>query len=349
MIVIPKTAASNENSLVGIVKYALSGFVLECPHHGIIYRSRQYWYGNQEPESVVRTELKHIWSGQVNNVGTSHNFSRKIIDGVSYLGESLHSVSAKPTKMAMQWMADKVAPTYWTPNSEIVACHACKKSFADLLQKKHHCRGCGKGFCDKCSAKRRIISWWSLSDPVRVCDVCYDKSVIPEPPSLIPASSSFGSLPSSNGNATGYGTSNGSNSGTMSGAIKHFNTTHSGSTSGLAALAIGSNNDVMARKVTETVQDTIGLIGYATKIPFTVLKETARPSYWKPDNECVACAICKLEFDDLRPLHHCRSCGNGVCHGCSPQQRPVPSRGWDTPVRVCNTCIAGEVIISSSS
>ena len=181
VIVIPKTAASSDNSLLGIVKYTYSGYVLECPHHGIIFRSRQYWYGNPEPESVVRTELKHIWTGQQNHVGTSHNLSRKIIDNVSYIGESIHSVSAKPTQIAKQWMADQVAPSYWTPNSDLIACSGCAKPFVEVTERKHHCRGCGKGFCDKCSTKRKVIPWWSATDKVRVCDVCCELKVIPEP------------------------------------------------------------------------------------------------------------------------------------------------------------------------
>jgi zinc finger FYVE domain-containing protein 1 len=317
--------------------------VLECPHHGVIYRSRQYWYGNQDPETVVRTELRHIWTGQQNNVGTSHNLSRKIIDSVSYIGESLHSVSAKPTKLAMQWMADKVAPTYWTPNSEIVACYKCSKPFVDLLEKKHHCRGCGKGFCDKCTSKRMIIPWWSPTEKVRVCDVCYEKKIIPEP--LVPnltagqvvssssSSSSISHMPSS------YSTSALSSTATSGGQSSTLKA--SGSSNSL--VGISGTNDVIVRKMTETVQDTIGFIGYATKLPFDVLKESARPSYWRPDSECVSCAICKKDFTDLFPLHHCRSCGNGVCHGCSPHLKPVPSRGWETPVRVCNNCVSNEL------
>jgi hypothetical protein len=37
-------------------------------------------------------------------------------------------------------------------------------------------------------------------------------------------------------------------------------------------------------------------------------------------------------------LHHCRNCGNGVCDECSRTRKPVPIRGWDQPVRVCNKC-----------
>ena len=39
-------------------------YVLECPECGVIYRSRQYWYGNREPvEIAVRVEIRHAWPG----------------------------------------------------------------------------------------------------------------------------------------------------------------------------------------------------------------------------------------------------------------------------------------------
>lgn len=39
-------------------------YVIECPNCGVIYRSRQYWYGNQDPvDTVVRTEIQHVWPG----------------------------------------------------------------------------------------------------------------------------------------------------------------------------------------------------------------------------------------------------------------------------------------------
>ncbi len=305
--------------------------MLECPHHGIIYRSRQYWYGNPDPESVVRTELKHIWPGQQNNVGTSHNLSRKIIDNVSYLSDTIHSVSAKPTMIAKQWIADRVAPAYWVPNSDIKDCFKCRKPFNNVLEKKHHCRGCGRGFCDKCSSKRKIIPWWSPSDKVRVCDSCFDKDEIEEP-KIVLTSGSHSPLSNKPAGVISTGQIAATN-----GTLMH----NSDSSTSIASLT--SNNDVMVRKVTETVQETINLIGYATKYPLDILKESARPSYWKPDSECIKCSLCQKDFSDILPLHHCRSCGNGVCHACSPQLRPVPSRGWETPVRVCNNCVQNEI------
>lgn len=107
-------------------------------------------------------------------------------------------------------------------------------------------------------------------------------------------------------------------------------------------MGISGNQDVIVRKVTESVQETIGYISYATKLPLDVLKESARPSYWRPDSECTKCAICSKEFDEQLLLHHCRSCGNGVCHECSPHLKPVPQRGWEMPVRVCKNCVSNE-------
>lgn len=39
-------------------------YVLECPECGVIYRSRQFWYGNRDPvELAVRAEIRHVWPG----------------------------------------------------------------------------------------------------------------------------------------------------------------------------------------------------------------------------------------------------------------------------------------------
>lgn len=52
----------NDKSWYGLAVYAWYGSIIECPHCGEIYRSRQYWYGNKDPEEVaVCTEITHVW------------------------------------------------------------------------------------------------------------------------------------------------------------------------------------------------------------------------------------------------------------------------------------------------
>lgn len=138
--VIPKTSASSESTWVGLAKYAMSGYVLECNRCGVIYRSRQYWYGNQEPWDCVRTEIEHIWAGEPGPCQGTQNAAQKVLDSVSYLSETgkspvfvvliietlsrilliVSTISARPARTVGSWVADQIAPTYWIPNSRIL-------------------------------------------------------------------------------------------------------------------------------------------------------------------------------------------------------------------------------------
>ncbi|XP_063061573.1 zinc finger FYVE domain-containing protein 1 [Engraulis encrasicolus] len=291
MIVIPKTSAAADNPWFGLAKYAWSGYVLECPHCGIIYRSRQYWMGNQDPEgSVVRPEVKHVWPGSELFSTDHQNAAQRVLDGMNFVIQSVSEYSTGPTKAITSWLTDQVAPPYWRPNAEIQACQACKKPFEEL-ERKHHCRACGEGFCQACSTRSMPVperGWGNA--PVRVCDACF----------------------------------------------RH---------GGPAATA---NNQVaplesrtlMARKVTEVAQSTLNMVSTAVDYPLCFVKGVARPDYWIPDHEIVDCNQCNKAFTPSIPKHHCRACGQGVCGPCSAQSRPVPSRGWDHPVRVCDGCAA---------
>lgn len=283
VVVVPKTSSACDSTWLGLAKYAWSGYVLECPHCGIIYRSRQYWYGNRDPvETVVRTEIRHVWPGGNMVLQGTHNAAWKVIDSVAYLSNTVSSVSAKPTKMLASWMADQVAPSYWVPNSSITHCSKCKKQF-DVSDTKHHCRSCGNGFCEDCSTHSRPVPerGWGPS-PVRVCDGCFAE--------------------------------------------------------GMAQDASNEGKEVMARFVTEAIQNTLGTVVSAIDYPLELIKDSARPAYWVPDNIITHCFVCSVEFSSKIAKHHCRACGEGVCLSCSSNNRPVPSRGWDTPVRVCDSC-----------
>lgn len=175
--VMPKTCSSTESPWLGLAKYAWSGYVLECPRCGIIHRSRQYWFGNKETwESSVRTEIKHVWSGELNRMQATQNAAQRILDSVNYITETVTTISAKPTKAVSEWVADQIAPNYWIPNSRILHCALCNSEFGTYDQ-KHHCRLCGNGLCSTCSSKSRPVperGWGETS--VRVCDRCYERS-----------------------------------------------------------------------------------------------------------------------------------------------------------------------------
>lgn len=289
VIVVPKTSASSDSPWMGLAKYAWSGYVIECPNCGVIYRSRQYWYGNQDPvDTVVRTEIQHVWPGSEGFLKDNSYAAQRLLDGVNLVAQSVSELSVKPTKAVTSWLTDQIAPAYWKPNSLIMVCHKCHEVFQDN-DTKHHCRACGEGFCDGCSSKAAPVPerGWGLT-PVRVCDVCYGQRA------------SYAEVPK-----------------------VELEEDESGN---------------LARKVGEAVTNTFGVVVTAIDIPLGLVKDAARPAYWVPDQDILSCHNCQRDFTSKLSKHHCRACGQGVCDDCSPERRPVPSRGWDHPVRVCINC-----------
>ncbi len=62
-----------------------------------------------------------------------------------------------------EWMSDDLAS----------ACPMCSRQF-NMITRKHHCRSCGKIFCNKCSRKRFSLPDVDPKTPQRVCEPCFD-------------------------------------------------------------------------------------------------------------------------------------------------------------------------------
>ncbi|XP_067099116.1 zinc finger FYVE domain-containing protein 21 isoform X1 [Osmerus mordax] len=59
----------------------------------------------------------------------------------------------------------------WVPDKECPRCMQCDAKF-DFLTRKHHCRRCGRCFCDKCCSKKMALPRMCFVDPVRQCGDC---------------------------------------------------------------------------------------------------------------------------------------------------------------------------------
>jgi zinc finger FYVE domain-containing protein 1 len=79
-IVYGKLITKNDGLIQGLIRYVWSGFVIECLNHGEIYRSRQHWYGNNEPKDVTRVEVVHVWAGDKTNRLASDVTPRKCME-----------------------------------------------------------------------------------------------------------------------------------------------------------------------------------------------------------------------------------------------------------------------------
>jgi len=65
----------------------------------------------------------------------------------------------------------------WAKDEEINSCSKCTLPFS-VTKRKHHCRSCGKIFCNECSSHRAPLP--TSPKPVRVCDNCYSNSSKPD-------------------------------------------------------------------------------------------------------------------------------------------------------------------------
>ncbi|KPM11553.1 zinc finger domain-containing protein 22 [Sarcoptes scabiei] len=182
IVVIPKAYSSIDSTWVGFAKYAWAGFVLECQFCGIIYRSRQYWYGNKEPteQSTIQKEILHVWEDEPSpNQCVQQNSAQKMVDSMNYLSETMQNISAKPSKMIGDWMADQINPSYWVPNARIMNLNNWRKNITGIKQSLkifinsddtliRFSRRCGGGFCEECSSKYQPVPERGWGDnPVR--------------------------------------------------------------------------------------------------------------------------------------------------------------------------------------
>ncbi|XP_052767730.1 zinc finger FYVE domain-containing protein 21-like [Mya arenaria] len=59
----------------------------------------------------------------------------------------------------------------WVPDAQCQKCVQCQGKF-DLFNRRHHCRRCGKCFCDKCCSTQVALPRMLFVDPVRHCAGC---------------------------------------------------------------------------------------------------------------------------------------------------------------------------------
>lgn len=107
----------------------------------------------------------------------------KSLDGLGYLGEALELAEREknlsipsdfPTGLTIDGpqILMTSAPPEWTDSP---FCCRCNDSFS-LTLRKHHCRRCGRTFCQACSSKNAPLPDLGVYEAVRVCEGCFQSS-----------------------------------------------------------------------------------------------------------------------------------------------------------------------------
>ena len=74
-------------------------------------------------------------------------------------------------KRSEKKVTTELAPA-WIPDDAATHCMICAKAKFTPMNRKHHCRRCGKIVCALCSSKKLLLAS-QCSEPVRVCDPCF--------------------------------------------------------------------------------------------------------------------------------------------------------------------------------
>lgn len=60
----------------------------------------------------------------------------------------------------------------WISDNECDYCTKCRGKFDFLRRRRHHCRRCGRCYCDKCCKTKVDLPRMCFVDPVRHCETC---------------------------------------------------------------------------------------------------------------------------------------------------------------------------------
>ncbi|XP_063707113.1 protein RUFY3-like isoform X2 [Culicoides brevitarsis] len=101
-------------------------------------------------------------------------------------GEAQHTleelgIQLSVSKLQISEMKEKLegnekndaTPLAWTPDKLSSNCSTCLREFT-VTRRKHHCRHCGKIFCNPCSEYVAILPSDPSGKPVRVCNNCFE-------------------------------------------------------------------------------------------------------------------------------------------------------------------------------
>ena len=68
---------------------------------------------------------------------------------------------------------DRTVAAEWETDSNCTTCPICEKTKFNMIERRHHCRKCGRVVCNSCSQHRVILTNIHATRKSRICDKCY--------------------------------------------------------------------------------------------------------------------------------------------------------------------------------
>lgn len=118
---------------------------------------------------AARGKVTSLASGDIHKCNFSWISSHVLEQAWKEMAQTLTEVNYGNVKELLE-----VEPPKWLPDSSSSSCMLCGVRFHPIMCSRHHCRFCGGIFCGECSKGRSLLPVkFRVSDPQRVCDVCW--------------------------------------------------------------------------------------------------------------------------------------------------------------------------------
>ncbi|KAE9594542.1 hypothetical protein Lal_00037423 [Lupinus albus] len=120
---------------------------------------------------VARGKVTSLASGDIHSCTFKWVSSHLLEEAWKEMAQTLTEANFSNVKELIE-----AEPPKWLADSAAFSCMLCGVRFHPIMCSRHHCRFCGGIFCGECSKGRSLLpSKFIVSDPQRVCDVCFVK------------------------------------------------------------------------------------------------------------------------------------------------------------------------------
>ncbi|KAH3679053.1 hypothetical protein WICMUC_001248 [Wickerhamomyces mucosus] len=166
----PNTQLSSLHLIDTCVKNGGGHFILEISSREFLDSLISIIHEDKTNENVRNLTLELIQNW---NYAFKDNFQFKYLTKIyKNLKDENYDFPTLKSNEISSTLFDSNAPPEWEDSD---ACMICSNAFT-LINRKHHCRNCGGVFCQTHSSNFIQLLELGITEPVRVCDTCYQEN-----------------------------------------------------------------------------------------------------------------------------------------------------------------------------
>ncbi|XP_048745970.2 uncharacterized protein LOC125658676 isoform X2 [Ostrea edulis] len=211
--------------------------------------------------------------------------------------------AAADARLNLETQITEISKSHWTPTESCPSCSnkKCRRKFS-LLDRPHHCRRCGKIFCNPCLQFQRKLNLLANPDPegkaYKVCQTCFEEGQVQEGQRR--RLTEYFQLLRQQGMLASTVTENGKISKSWRQRLDL--------SAECVRLVQGFKSAIGGSEIKKTLHDLTTLVTIPT---------WQKSSTWLQENMADSCQMCAAKFGLMKKKLNCRVCGRAICKNCS--------------------------------